>query len=849
MGEVLGWLGENIVELSLIVALIAAVVLLIARLRTTSARASETAAGARQLQARMDAVEAAGDALILTGSGDRCLYANPASAALFGYGEPSALFGKTWRALIADSDTQRMETQVIPTLKKSGRWVGSLRGKTGKGDVVPLDVSISGVRGGYLFVLRNRRAADDEGDGDPMRFESLVNSSANALVLLSGEFKILEWNPEAERQLARKRNDVLRSSFPSLFDPENRDRVEEQLHSVLQTRERKSFEATPVAPQVDGEPAWDDDRAFLWNVTYVPHDQRGQLACVGQDVTGIKATEEEFSRQEHLYRMLANNSSDLVGVHDLEGTFTYVSPSCTTLLGYTQEELVGRDPYQLSTTEDWKGVQQAMAAARTGRHTRTSLRFRNSAGVYTWFEMSVRPLYDNLGAIVQIQTSSRDISEQKAVEAQLSHQALHEPLTGLPNRSLFLDRLRHAMTLAKRSGGQLTVMFMDLDRFKIINDSMGHEAGDRLIQAVARRLTDVLRDGDTVARLGGDEFGVLLEYGISQDDAEIVAQRILDAIEPPFTFSGQEMYVSASVGIAFSSPEVEDPEDLLRYADVAMYRAKSEGPGKYRIFDPEVDSDATGRLAMETDLRQAIDREQLFNTYQPIVSLTTGRISALEALVRWRHPSRGLVGPDEFIPVAEETGLIVPLGYLVTRRACEALKVFQQIVGSKRDLVVAVNLSTKQFEQPDLEREIMSILAETDTAPEHLRIEITESELMRDTGRIGQLRSKGLQIAIDDFGTGYSSLAYLRNIEADSLKIDRLFVDGLGAHSQDDAIVRTVVTLARELEMDVTAEGIETAEQLALLREIGVDSGQGFFLARPAPAEEIADLLREDPTW
>ncbi|MDX1394077.1 MAG: EAL domain-containing protein [Gemmatimonadota bacterium] len=849
MGEVLGWLGENIVELSLIVALIAAVVLLIARLRTTSARASETAAGARQLQARMDAVEAAGDALILTGSGDRCLYANPASAALFGYGEPSALFGKTWRALIADSDTQRMETQVIPTLKKSGRWVGSLRGKTGKGDVVPLDVSISGVRGGYLFVLRNRRAADDEGDGDPMRFESLVNSSANALVLLSGEFKILEWNPEAERQLARKRNDVLRSSFPSLFDPENRDRVEEQLHSVLQTRERKSFEATPVAPQVDGEPAWDDDRAFLWNVTYVPHDQRGQLACVGQDVTGIKATEEEFSRQEHLYRMLANNSSDLVGVHDLEGTFTYVSPSCTTLLGYTQEELVGRDPYQLSTTEDWKGVQQAMAAARTGRHTRTSLRFRNSAGVYTWFEMSVRPLYDNLGAIVQIQTSSRDISEQKAVEAQLSHQAFHEPLTGLPNRSLFLDRLRHAMTLAKRSGGQLTVMFMDLDRFKIINDSMGHEAGDRLIQAVARRLTDVLRDGDTVARLGGDEFGVLLEYGISQDDAEIVAQRILDAIEPPFTFSGQEMYVSASVGIAFSSPEVEDPEDLLRYADVAMYRAKSEGPGKYRIFDPEVDSDATGRLAMETDLRQAIDREQLFNTYQPIVSLTTGRISALEALVRWRHPSRGLVGPDEFIPVAEETGLIVPLGYLVTRRACEALKVFQQIVGSKRDLVVAVNLSTKQFEQPDLEREIMSILAETDTAPEHLRIEITESELMRDTGRIGQLRSKGLQIAIDDFGTGYSSLAYLRNIEADSLKIDRLFVDGLGAHSQDDAIVRTVVTLARELEMDVTAEGIETAEQLALLREIGVDSGQGFFLARPAPAEEIADLLREDPTW
>jgi diguanylate cyclase (GGDEF)-like protein/PAS domain S-box-containing protein len=849
MGEVLGWLGSNIVELSLIVALIAAVILLFIRGRNASALADEHAAGARALQQRMDAVESAGDALILTGTGDRCLYANPAGAALFGYREASALFGKTWRTLIADSDTARMETQVIPTLKKTGRWVGSLRGKTGKGEVVPLDLSISGVRGGYLFVMRNRRAADEEGDGDPMRFESLVSSSANSLVLLGDDFRILEWNPEAERQLGRNRDVVLKTSFLQLFEPAVSDRVEEQLRAVLSTRERKSFEATPTLAKDEPPPAEGESRAFLWNVTYVPHDQGGQLACVGQDVTGIKATEEEFSRQEHLYRMLANNSSDLVSVHDLEGTFTYVSPSSTTLIGYTHEELVGKDPYQLSHTEDWKGIQAAMAAARTGRHTRTSLRIRNSSGVYTWFEMSVRPLYDNLGAIVQIQTSSRDISEQKAVEAQLSHQALHEPLTGLPNRSLFLDRLRHAMTLAKRSGGQMTVMFMDLDRFKIINDSMGHEAGDRLIQAVARRLMDVVRDGDTVARLGGDEFGVLLEYGISQADAEIVAGRILEAIEPPFTFSGQEMYVSASVGIAFSSPEVEDPEDLLRYADVAMYRAKSEGPGKYRIFDPEIDSDATGRLAIETDLRQAIDREQLFNAYQPIVSLASGRITAMEALVRWRHPTRGLVGPDEFIPVAEETGLIVPLGYLVTRRACEALHVFQQIVGSKRDLVVAVNLSTKQFEQPDLEKEILSILEDTGTRPEQLRIEITESELMRDTGRIAQLRSKGLQIAIDDFGTGYSSLAYVRNIEADSLKIDRLFVDGLGEHHQDDAIVRTVVTLARELEMDVTAEGIETAEQLALLREIGVDSGQGFFLARPAPADEIVELLREDPTW
>jgi len=844
MGDVLTWLQTPYVVVGLIAALILAIIWLWIRLRSHSARADEHASAQKTLEQRIEAIETSADALLLTGGGDRCLYCNPAAAVLFGYRTPSEVFGKSWRNLMSDSDLPRMEQQVIPMLKKGGRWVGTLRGRTRNGDLVPLDVSVSAVRGGYLFILRNRRAAVDEGEGDPLRFESLVNSAANPLILVGREFQILEWNPEAERQFGTSRERVLRTSFLELFSREEQARVQEQLQSVLSTGERRSFEATP--------PTEDDphsERIFLWNVTFVPAEGGGQLSCMGQDVTAIKATEQDLSRQENLYRMLANNSSDLVGVHDLEGTFTYVSPSCATLLGYTQQELVGKDPYQLSHTDDWKGIQAAFAAARTGRHTRTDLRLHTSSNQYTWFEMSVRPIYDNLGAIVQIQTSSRDISEQKAFENQLAHQALHEPLTGLPNRSLFMDRLRHALIRAKRTGGTVAVMFMDLDRFKIINDSMGHEAGDRLIQAVSRRVQSVVRAGDTVARLGGDEFGVLLEYGISQSDAEAVAQRILAEIEPPFTFSGQEMYVSSSVGIAFSSTDVEDPEDLLRYADVAMYRAKSEGPGKYRIFDPEVDSRATGRLAMETDLRQAIDREQLFNTYQPIISLETGRITAVEALVRWKHPERGLVGPDEFIPVAEETGLIVPLGYLVMRRALEAVQAFQEIVGDGRELVVAVNLSTRQFEQPDLEKEVISILEQTGTRPEQLRIEITESELMRDTGRIGQLKKLGLQIAIDDFGTGYSSLSYLRNVEADSLKIDRSFVDGLGTHPEDEAIIRTVETLSRALQLDVTAEGVETEHQLRLLREIGVDSGQGYFFARPAPKDEIIELFEQDPSW
>ena len=823
--------------------LILLVVLLLVRYQAATSRASEHKTAQRALEQRVAAFEAAGDALFITGSGDRFLYSNKAGADLFGYSAPSALFGKTWRSLVADSETERIDTLVRPALKKSGRWVGSLQGRTPSGDVIPLDVSFTSVPGGLLLILRNRRAAAEEGDGDPSRFESMVNSAAYPFALLSTDFRIIEWNPEAERQLGTTRSNVLGSPFLTLFEEEARARVTEQLEAALTTRVKKTFESHHV-----GEGG--AQRVFLWSVSFVPHDRSGQLACVGQDVTGIKHTEKEFSRQENLYRMLANNSSDLVGVHDLEGTFTYVSPSCTTLLAYIQDHIVGKDPYQLSHTDDWKGVQAALASARTGRHARTSLRFRTSNSGYTWFEMSVRPLYDNLGAIVQIQTSSRDISEQKAFESQLEHQALHEPLTGLPNRSLFLDRLKHALMRTRRAGGQIAAMFMDLDRFKIINDSMGHEAGDRLIQAVARRLEGVVRETDTVARLGGDEFGVLLEVGVTPNHAEEVAQRILEEIEPPFTFSGQEMYISASIGIAYSSDELDiDEEDLLRYADVAMYRAKGEGPGKFRVFDPAVDSSATGRLAMETDLRQAIDREQLFNVYQPIVSLETGRITGVEALVRWKHPERGLVGPDEFIPVAEETGLIVPLGYLVTRRACEALHEFQAIVGSKRSLVVAVNLSTRQFEQPDLDTEIMAILEETGTQPEQLRIEITESELMRDTGRIGRLKELGLQIAIDDFGTGYSSLQYLRNLQADSLKIDRSFVSGLPEQPEDEAIIRTVVTLAGALNMDVTAEGIETEQQLAVLREIGAGSGQGFFFARPAPLEEIRQLLEQDPIW
>ena len=840
MSEVLSWVQHNAIEVGAFAGFGLVILPLFWRARRAGRAAVEQATQGKVLEQRLHAIESAGDGIFLTAGGERCIYANQAAATLFGYGAPNEMFGKSWRLLFGESEAEVVQAQVLPAMRASGRWVGPLRGKNRGGERIPLDVSLTQVEGGYVWVVRSGTEKAGMNGADPLVYESLVRRAGTPLVLLGSDRRIVEWNPEAERLLRQSRGRVLGTDFLAQFAQDDQARVAGELRAVVETKERASFEAPVLS---------DLRRILLWSVTPGSGDGDGQLVCVAQDASWVKEAERELVRQESLYRLLANNSSDLVGLHDLEGTFTYVSPSCTTLLGYQPDELVGKDPYQLSHTDDWMDVQASLASARFGRLNRSQLRFRSSEGQYVWFEMLVRPIYDNHGKVVQLQTGSRDISERKAFEDQLAHQALHEPLTGLPNRNLFMDRLRHALVRGKRTGGKVAVMFMDLDRFKIINDSMGHEAGDRLIAAVARRVRAVLRESDTVARLGGDEFGILLEHTVSQSDAVMVAERVFQELEPPFTFSGQEMYISASLGIAFDAQEIESPEDLLRYADVAMYRAKAEGPGNYRIFDPAVDSGATGRLAMETDLRLAIERDQLFAMYQPIVSLATGKISGVEALVRWQHPDRGLVGPDEFIPVAEETGLIVPIGYFVARRACEALKVWQAAIGDGRKLVVAVNLSTRQFEQPDLAKEIQRIVEETETPMNALRLEITESELMRDMGRIGELKEMGLQVAIDDFGTGYSSLAYLKNLQADSLKIDKSFISGLGENPEDEAIVRTVVTLAGALDLDVTAEGIETAEQLQFLREVGCESGQGYFFAKPQSAEELLALIQEDPTW
>ncbi|TME35390.1 MAG: EAL domain-containing protein [Chloroflexi bacterium] len=449
-------------------------------------------------------------------------------------------------------------------------------------------------------------------------------------------------------------------------------------------------------------------------------------------------------------------------------------------------------------------------------------------------------------AVIGINT---DISRRKQAEAALEHQALHDSLTGLPNRTLFRDRLQRAVAHADRRKHLVAVLFLDLDNFKVINDSLGHQAGDALLVEVADRLKSCVRAGDTVARLGGDEFTILLEELDEEAEASRAAERIGEALRGPLAIGDRDVFVSASIGLALSAPRRTHPDSLLRNADIAMYRSKATGKARHSIFDSGMKQQAMERLELETDLRQALALGQFRIHYQPIHSLADGYITEVEALVRWERPGHGLVYPGSFIPVAEETGLIVPIGRWVLQQACEQAAAWHAEFPSEPPLVMGVNLSARQFQDPGLLGDIERALKASGLDPHMLKLEITETVALDDINatiaKLEALKAAGIQLAIDDFGTGYSSLGYLKRLPVNTLKIDRSFVEGLGHDVQDAAIVQSVVALARTLELSVVGEGIESQAQAAQLRALGCDRGQGYHFARPQPAEQIGWLLRD----
>jgi diguanylate cyclase (GGDEF)-like protein len=451
----------------------------------------------------------------------------------------------------------------------------------------------------------------------------------------------------------------------------------------------------------------------------------------------------------------------------------------------------------------------------------------------------------------------RDISERRRFEVQLARQALHDRLTGLPNRVLLRDRLENALARTLRHRSTVALLLLDLDRFKVINDSLGHEGGDRLLVAVGDRLSRLLRPGDTLARMGGDEYAMLCEDVSGRDEAAALAGRVLDAFEANFAVASPDagatgagatdVAVTVSVGVALAAGDESDADLLLRDADVAMYRAKQRGRGRFEVFDEAMRSDAVDRLSVENDLRRAIRQGQLRLFYQPIVHIDTGQIAGFEALVRWQHPVRGLLSPADFIPPAEDTGLIVPLGRCVLGEACLQAAAWQRRRSPHRPLRMSVNVSAKQLQYPGWAAEVASTLAESGLEPGHLVLEITESVLMEDAeasaGPLEELRRLGVRVAIDDFGTGYSSLGYLRRLPVDILKIDKSFIDGVAKGPHESALARAVVKLARTLGLDAVAEGVTDRRQLAELRRLRCPYGQGYFFSRPQPPEVVAELL------
>jgi diguanylate cyclase (GGDEF)-like protein len=441
--------------------------------------------------------------------------------------------------------------------------------------------------------------------------------------------------------------------------------------------------------------------------------------------------------------------------------------------------------------------------------------------------------------------NTRDVSERKELEEQLTHQAFHDPLTDLANRSLFRDRVEHALALRRSLDEPISVLFIDVDDFKTVNDSLGHSAGDELLLQVADRIRSCLREGDTAARLGGDEFAILLEDG---SDPPAVADRLIEAFKAPFRIQDKDLTTTISIGISGSAQKSESADEILRNADAAMYAAKGRGKGFYEFFEQDMHTTAMRRLDLEGDLRRAVHRKEFRVHYQPIVGLASGRVAGFEALVRWAHPSRGLLSPSDFIGLAEETGLIVPIGRWVLREACRQATVWQTQWPSDPPLTISVNLSAEQLEASDLIRDVKAALRQSGLPAETLGLEITESVLMRNTdkaiARLEKLKALGVRLSIDDFGTGFSSLSYLQNLPCDSLKVPKPFLDGLGKGGQANSLVRGIVELGRTLGLTVIAEGVEKARQWEALEELRCDLVQGYYFARPQSAERIDALLK-----
>ncbi|MEO5692114.1 MAG: EAL domain-containing protein [Usitatibacter sp.] len=698
------------------------------------------------------------------------------------------------------------------------------------------------VVGAFIDLTAQRRA--DSALEQQMHFtRALLDAIPNPVYFKDREGRYVLYNRAFDELFGGGRS-WIGKTVHDLFDSPNALAHQDRDRPLLERPASTTYEL--LMPTAAG-----DTRQMLYNkVSFI--DQAGEVAgLIGTitDVTRYKETERALEASEARFRVLTESSIDLISVVDADGRIVYQSPALRHLLGYEPAETVGRNLSELVHRDD---LDLAMAAFRRVIDARQTMepiefRLRHRDGMWRTFESLGTNCLSN-PHIHGVVFNSRDVTDRKVIQQRIQHLAYHDNLTGLPNRSLLQDRLAHSIARAERTSKKVAVLFLDLDNFKNINDTLGHDVGDELLRQVSRRLTDCVRLEDTIARQGGDEFIVLLDSLEDSRGASIVAQKVLSALRQSFTLTGLEQHVSGSVGIALYPEDGRDAQTLMKNADTAMFHGKGQGKNTYQYFTAQMNIAVKRRMTLESALRRAVMQKDFVLHYQPQIDLESGEIVAVEALVRWKTEDSGTVMPGDFIPLAEETGLINELGEWVLREGCRQAAEWQSMGLPPRRM--AINLSARQFGDRNFLDMVTRVLAETGLEPQYLELEITESQVMRQTEGMIMLLTKlsqmGVQLAIDDFGTGYSSLSYLKRLPIQKLKIDQSFVRDITVDPNDTAIVVAIINMARSLDLETIAEGVETAGQLALLRSKGCRTGQGFYFSAPVRAEALYPLLKQN---
>ncbi len=779
--------------------------------------------------------------------GTRLRYVNSATEALTGYDREELLTMNFWdvmhpdsRELVKQRGLARQRGEPV-----SRRYEAKLLTKNGEERWADFAVGVIEFEGkpavlGTAFDVTERKQAEDALRESEEKYRDLVENMSEILYALDKDGRITYVSPVVEQLGGYTPSELIGRLFTEFIHPDDlMPLVESFQRTVSGNLEPSEFRIFTKSGEIrwvrtSSQPVFEGDRVI-------------GLRAVMMDITERKRAEETLREREETLRATIESTEDGILVVGSNGQIAYANARLAKMWRIPKDvlETSDRDKVLTSVMDQLQEPEAFLARARELNHTPDEsfdeLVFKDGR----IFERLSRPLTSEEapGRVF----SFRDITERKRAEDTIKHMAYHDSLTDLPNRALFEDRLTVALAQVRRKRRMAAVMFLDLDRFKVVNDTVGHALGDRLLQSVAERLTGLVRDGDTVARVGGDEFTLLLqEVGRAEEVAE-VAERVLDALRQPWVLNGHEFRITTSIGIAMFPNDGEDVDSLLSNADTAMYRAKDQGRDNYKLYTPAMNARIVERLALENSLRHGLERGEFLVYYQPQVDIASGKIVGMEALVRWQHPERGLVFPAEFIPVAEETGLIVPLGAWVLRTACAQNKAWQ--AAGFPPMRVAVNLSARQFQQRDLIEVVDEVLKETGLEARWLQLEITEGMAMQDVESniavLRELREMGVQIAIDDFGTGHSSLSYLSRLPIDVIKIDQSFVQDLTTDPNGAAIARSIIVMAHNLKLRVIAEGVETEEQLAFLKKRRCDEMQGYLFSKPAPAEAFEEMLRQ----